>query len=310
MPRLTDEQLSARRLGIGASEIAAIAGCDFRRTPWDLWLEKRGLAPASEQDEWAIEAQEIGHELEDWLANWYVRKFGVSLLPGGTIYCADTPHYFATIDRKIVGEPAALEIKIVGGRMMHRYDATSTDGVPDDVRCQVQWQMMCGEYRYAPLAVNLGGTQRRAFRVERDDGLIAKLRGAAEPFWASVQSGTEPKLDASDACRSYLEAKYPRDTRPRRESDLDDELIADRRISAAISSKQAALELQLADTELIARCGEDGGIKGDGWTFSYRIAKKSVTGERKHRFTVLKNHPSKMSLALAMATEDGADDGE
>ena len=40
---MTPEQREARRSSLGASEIAAVAGIDPFRGPWDIWAEKMGF---------------------------------------------------------------------------------------------------------------------------------------------------------------------------------------------------------------------------------------------------------------------------
>lgn len=46
-----DEFLHRRRAGIGGSDIAAILGLSKYKTAYDVWLDKRGEAPAEDESD-------------------------------------------------------------------------------------------------------------------------------------------------------------------------------------------------------------------------------------------------------------------
>jgi putative phage-type endonuclease len=295
MPRLTPTQLADRQAGIGSSDIPAIMGLAPKKTLWDVYLEKRGLIEPDDTDGIqeagpAAEAKEIGHELEEWLARWYSQQSGDRLVVAPTVYADGERAFFANLDRLVDGKPEIVEIKIVGAYMSFDWIQSETDGAPDYVHAQCQWQLFCAGPRFerVNVAVCLGGTQRRVFVIERDDTLIEIMVRQAHAFMAMVRDGSDPKMDDSSACRDYLITKYPRDTSPRRDATDEENGIAEMRIRAASAEKRARAEKLTCDARLVALCAEAGGVKGNGWSVSHRIAPRSKTGERAYRFTAQK----------------------
>lgn len=218
MPRLTAEHLAARRHGIGSSDIIAIAGLSpyEGHNAWSVWLDKRGL---SEPRETTLE-QEAGHLVEEHvIPALYTRETGYSLGPSGLAQHREHRWMLASFDHQIgppwpayVAQPRrTVECKLVGVGMMRDWDPGADDGIPHYVRAQVAWQTACTGDDDEDVAVLLGGTRFRIFRVERDAELERQLIAIGERWWRRyIVEGAEPPIDESPECRAYLESKWPK----------------------------------------------------------------------------------------------------
>lgn len=287
MPRLTAEQLAARKKGIGSSDIAEVLGI----APWEgaspvrLYAEKRGMFDSDEDDE-PSEEQEIGHLLEPVLIKLYEEKSKNTVLPGGSV-----PHYihpwaFASLDGKIMGVSAALEIKIVGIGMARHWDLLSDDGIPHYARVQVAWQMGCAALDNVHVTALITGTRHRVFYVKRDLQLEEMIFAAGADFWSRVARGEPPPLDASDGCREYLEKTYPAPPEPKiGAADEEIDAIGIERILAAAREKNAETTKKMLDAKLMGFMGEHGltVLKAKTWRATWSQARKEG---QKRRFVV------------------------
>lgn len=76
-----EEWLSYRRLGIGGSDCAAIMGVSPFCTKRDLYYDKIGIKPAMDEEESNWVAKEVGHRLEDLVAEIFSKKTGLTVFP-------------------------------------------------------------------------------------------------------------------------------------------------------------------------------------------------------------------------------------
>ncbi|WP_279000071.1 YqaJ viral recombinase family protein, partial [[Clostridium] scindens] len=77
-----EEWLDYRKKGIGGSDVAAIMGISPFATIRDLYNNKVGILPAileEEESNWV--AKEVGHRLENLVAEIFVRKTGLKVFP-------------------------------------------------------------------------------------------------------------------------------------------------------------------------------------------------------------------------------------
>ena len=289
MPRLSPDQLAARRLGIGSSDVPAILDLPsyVGRNAWAVWNEKRGLS-----EEPSPELQEVfdrGHDLEPVIARWYARRTKAELLPGGTIQKHGEPWAFATIDAKVIALSCGLECKAVGVSKLRDWDETRDDGIPDYVRVQCVWQMYCADYAAMHVAAMLGGPAGfRVFEVVRDVELEDQIVRRCRAFWGTVVEGKPPAIDGSAACRAYLENRYPRPTSlVMRAATPEEERIAAERHGAAIQEKIGERVKKEMDNKLIALIEERTGIEGaDGWKATRKVGKGDVC---RYRFAPAKS---------------------
>ena len=122
-----DDWLETRRRGIGGSDVAAIAGLSKFKTPYSLFLEKRGECEPDEVGEQA----HLGNELEDWVANKYARETGNRVFPTpGTLQHEEFPWMQVNIDRLVCDDFThvdcqgcmILECKTTAGKRARDWD--------------------------------------------------------------------------------------------------------------------------------------------------------------------------------------------
>lgn len=115
----------------------------------------------------------------------------------------------ANIDREVIGVPDVqiLECKTAGefGSRLWR------DGVPEYVQCQVQHQLAVTGKAAADVCVLVCGQEIRIYRIERDEGLIARLIALERQFWHYVETDTPPPADGSESAAAALQCLYPQD---------------------------------------------------------------------------------------------------
>ena len=76
-----EDWLSYRKLGIGGSDVAAIMGISPFATIRDLYNDKLGIEPLIEEEESNWVAKEVGHRLEDLVAEIFAKKTGLTVFP-------------------------------------------------------------------------------------------------------------------------------------------------------------------------------------------------------------------------------------
>jgi putative phage-type endonuclease len=213
---LTPEQLELRKNGIGASEIAAVAGVSPWDSPIDIYLRKVGEAVVEEN-----EAMQLGHDLEPIICRRALLKLRARGVEVGDAIYGDTcvhpsePWAMATPDYWVVAKPnnrALLECKSVGYRMIHHWDDAYEDdrGVPDYYLAQVQWQMLVCDADVTYVAALLGGRDLRVFDVRRDREVGDALLETGRRFWFDhVVARRPPPVDGSWGAERYLRSRFP-----------------------------------------------------------------------------------------------------
>lgn len=201
-----DEWREKRRQGIGGSAISAIAGVNPWSTPFQAYLEIIGELETEEN-----EAMYWGNVLESVVADEYKRRHPEHRVErvNAILQHPDEPVFIGNIDRRILGDkrgPGVLEVKTTSAWMGGKW----RDDVPDHVTCQAQWYLGVTGYKWATVAVLIGGNQYEEFAVERDDEIIEYLQTIGRRFWEEhVVPRVPPVVEAPDA--DVLADLYPED---------------------------------------------------------------------------------------------------
>jgi len=274
---VTPEQREARRSSLGASEIAAVAGIDPFRGPWDIWAEKMGFDIAE-----PVAGSDMGHLFERPLLEYYSRQTGVALTYPETMIHPLHKWVSATPDG--LASDRVVQVKVVGANMAHKWDA----GVPEYVVCQVQWEMLVTRRPLAVVVACVGGTDYRVLDVPADTELQETLLDLGRTFWdGHVLTGAPPDPDASEACRRAVAARYRKVS-----SDMlpaSRELIEMAREHKALGKQIGGLEKQreAIGNALRLAIGERAGFEWDTGRCTWapdkngnRTLRVSVKGER------------------------------
>lgn len=126
-----EDWLSYRRQGIGGSDAAAVMGQSPFCTKRDLYYDKCGISPVldEEEDNWV--AKEVGHRLEELVAEIFSRKTGLKAVPVRKMFrhplypfmLADVDYFIELSD----GTVGILECKTTNYNCQDKW---ANDGVP------------------------------------------------------------------------------------------------------------------------------------------------------------------------------------
>lgn len=189
--------LAARKRGIGGSDISVILGLNPWKSPVDLWMDKTGRTPDSEQND----AMYWGNVLEDVVAREYARRTGnrVQRINRMAVHPA-RPWMLANIDRAIVANGSRARIADNGGTLLgadgllecktaSAYKASDwgteddADAIPTHYVAQCQWYMGVTGAPWCDIAVLIGGNKYLYKRIDRDAETISAMVDRAEAFW-------------------------------------------------------------------------------------------------------------------------------
>lgn len=183
----TDEWKEERRKSLGASEVAAIMGLSKWNTPLDVYKSKHGV----DRDFDPLLAF-IGHESEVIIANWVGRFSGidVELLPAFMARSTLEPYLHASFDRVSENPFTTWQFKTAHQYTGHQWD----EGIPTDIRVQVQAEMVVAGTRRAAVVVWIGGREFRLFWEDRDDRFIdTQMLPAIREFHRRVMENDPPE---------------------------------------------------------------------------------------------------------------------
>lgn len=175
-----------RRSSVGASEVAAVLGLSPYSTALDVYKHKHGV-----DREFDPLLSFIGHESEAIIAKWVERYSGldVRMDPAFMARSAEWPFLHASFDRVSSGPFTTWQFKTAHHYTGHKWD----EGIPTDIRVQVQAEMAVAGTQRAAVVVWIGGREFRLFWEPRDDRFIREhMIPALTEFWDGVQAGSAP----------------------------------------------------------------------------------------------------------------------
>ncbi|WP_254710942.1 YqaJ viral recombinase family nuclease [Streptomyces lunaelactis] len=185
--------LTARRSGIGSSDVPAILGLVEKKPPLTVYYDKTG----HDVDD-AGEAAYWGNVHEENVARtWAMRNRSV-IRRVGLVAHVDHPHWMTTLDRRVTEcpltedrTPCALEVKTRSAFKSAQWHA----GAPDDVLAQMLWQIAVNGYEHMHFAVLIGGNEYHQGTVRADQytDVMADITTAVDKFWTEhVQAQVPP----------------------------------------------------------------------------------------------------------------------
>lgn len=208
---LSPEQIELRKLGITATDAAAICGAHPWRSPLDVWLEKRGETVK----EYEENAPTIwGHRLEPLIRNDYAERHGARVEVPGTLMHAEDEWKLATPDGIVyLGhglEPdRGLEIKVHNERAMRalRYGSPGSDDVPPHELIQGVWGMaVTGLPRWDLCVFNGSPTD---YVIDRDEELVGMVAERCERFLVDhVRANVPPPPDGSATWDAWIAQRF------------------------------------------------------------------------------------------------------
>lgn len=200
-----EEWLLQRQEGIGGSDAAAALGQSRFKTPYQLYLEKRGELPPENLDE--KEHVHFGNLMEEIIAREYARRNEVKVRRRNAIIAHPKyPWMRANVDRLVEGRRIGLECKNVDGMAFRfgEWGEPGTDQVPDEYLFQCVHYMAVLDYPEWHLAACVGGNKLKVFIIPRDAELEEMVIEQEHAFWERVQSGQAPEPDFEHASTGGL----------------------------------------------------------------------------------------------------------
>ena len=178
--RLDHKDPEIRKTFIGGSDIAAVMGQSHWTTPLQLWAEKTGKVPPRDLSD--VEAVQIGSELEDFIAQQFVKKNPEKKIrrDSRTFVHPFYPYMVYHVDRWIVAEDAMLECKNTSEYKLGDWIGTE---IPAEYILQVNWGLGLMIKKIGYFSTLIGGNKHRVKCIEFNEVLFQKQVEAAKNFW-------------------------------------------------------------------------------------------------------------------------------
>lgn len=194
-----------RTSGIGGSDVAALCGLSKWKSPYQLYLEKRGeLAP----DQSDNERMRFGRRLEKPVADEFSYRTGRKVWRASrTLRHPQYKFLLGNVDRlqERNGEQGVLEVKCTDWRMRAGW---LEGGVPDAAYLQIQHYLLVTLAQFGSIAVLFGGNELHYFDVSRDPSTIQALLSLEIDFWRRVTTGDAPDFSFGEAGAALVKKMY------------------------------------------------------------------------------------------------------
>lgn len=207
-----EDWLSYRKSGIGGSDVAAIMGISPFATIRDLYYDKVGIQPLIEEEESNWVAKEVGHRLEDLVAEIFSKKTGLTVFPVRKMFRHPSyPFMIADVDFFIIfpdGSYGLLECKTCNYNAKSKWD---DDGIPMNYEYQVRHYLAVMNMDKAYIACLYGNNEDEFVirSIERDMMEEEDIIAQEAYFWNEyVEKQVEPPYSGKpdlilDSIRRY-----------------------------------------------------------------------------------------------------------
>lgn len=276
---LTKKQLEKRRLGIGASEIAAIAGESKWATPIQIYEAKVFGSQLEETYQ-----MDLGTELEAPIARVWAKREKRFIAPVDTLQHRTKQYALATPDRAVYLTQEArgdarklktdvrdaerlLQVKSSSWRMRRLWGDDGSDQIPPEYLAQAHWEGSVAGVDRVDFAVDFDKTQLHTFTVLVRPAIFEALYEIAERFMVDhVFARVAPPPDASDRYREYLSKVFPAQKADALVTiGADDPLLSDLEYFARLKAAAKPIKklTTLLENRLKSRVGDNTGLIGE-----------------------------------------------
>lgn len=179
--------LAERRKGLGGSDAAAALGLSPWTSPLQLYLDKIGEAEETQESE----AMRFGTLLEPVVRAEASRRLGAEIahdLPPAV--SPMHPFMRCNLDGRISND-VIFEAKTA--RNDAGWGEVGSDDIPQSYLIQCQHSMIVVGAKVTEVAVLIGGSDFRLYRVHHNDSLAELLIEGERAFWQCVETRTPPE---------------------------------------------------------------------------------------------------------------------
>lgn len=275
----TPAWIDARPDFLGSSDIPITTGNSIYATSvFSLWAIKTRLAEPEPIDSDTQELFDLGHALEDDIAERYTIKTGRPVRQAKLMRVRkDIPWASASLDRvsAVKGERRIIEAKWVP----HRSWFAEPERIPAHVQDQIQWQLFVTGYDVADVAVLDGSKVYVHEDIGPNDAYQADLLYIARWFHDLVERKIPPPIDGSDATRTALGRLHPRPVLDLLEATPEIDAVAQEWQIRRAAAKHAELERDRLANIVRSLIGDHQGVENED--AGYRISwLKNADGTR------------------------------
>nr|DAY42650.1 MAG TPA: Exonuclease [Caudoviricetes sp.] len=198
-----DDWHKLREKRIGGSDVGAIIGVNPYKSIIDVYIDKTEGSSFEGNN-----ATHWGHMLEETVIKEFASRhseFVVYQAPYSVIDNFFIANLDGVLKNKETGEYGVLEIKTTSVWNKKEWEE---DTIPQSYYAQVQHYLMLTGYKFAYVAVLIGGQQYKEFKVERSEEDIELIRNKATEFYQeNLLKKIPPMPDGSDAYMEHLKRK-------------------------------------------------------------------------------------------------------
>ena len=162
---ITEEQKEQRKLGIGGSDMPIILGLSNYKTPYQLYLEKKGILSTSDE---MSPLQYWGNRLEGIIRDEFADRNKVIIETPNTLIHPFYDFMRANIDGYIREWESVLEVKCSSQFMANEWGDDGSDNIPMAYLVQVAHYCSVLNAPSAYIAVLIGGHDYRQYKYTRD----------------------------------------------------------------------------------------------------------------------------------------------
>ena len=192
-----------REKRIGGSDIGAILGVNPYKSIIDVYIDKTEGSTFKGNN-----ATHWGHMLESTIIKEFAsrhKELQVFDAPFSIVDNFLIANLDAVLRDKENGNFGVLEIKTTS---LWNKKEWEEDTIPQSSYAQVQHYLMLSGYKFAYVAVLIGGQEYKEFKVERSEEDISLIREKATEFYKeNILKQIQPIPDGSDAYMNYLKQK-------------------------------------------------------------------------------------------------------
>lgn len=198
-----------RKLVITGTDSAKILNCSPYGKPISVFNRKLGYEPEDAPGEhlhW-------GNVLEGVIADEFATRRNLVLVDPGFMVHPKHDWFGGTPDRLVDGKEEGVEIKTSGIWRKDDWGEQGTDEVPQEYIIQCQHYMALTGYPVWHLPVLIGGNEYREYVCEEDKELQAFILEEDEKFYKNhILTKVPPEIDGSLDSKTYLHARFPRES--------------------------------------------------------------------------------------------------